>query len=100
MFRIYHSSLSVHRSLVVTCWERADLLALLYVMFYCVFATFLFGGLGQVWCLIVLILDLYLLSYFNRTVSIEWFFSVFKVNVSLMDQKIMTISCSILFIPT
>ena len=28
--------LSIHCSLVVTCWERADLLALLYVMFYCV----------------------------------------------------------------
>ena len=26
--------LSVHCSLVVTCWERADLLALLYVMFF------------------------------------------------------------------
>ena len=26
--------LSIHCSLVVTCWERADLLALLYVMFY------------------------------------------------------------------
>ena len=28
--------MSVHCSLVVTCWERAGLLALLYVMFYCV----------------------------------------------------------------
>ena len=24
----------------VTCWERAGLLALLYVMFYCVFVTY------------------------------------------------------------
>ena len=30
--------LSVPCSLVVTCWERADLLALLYVIFPCVFA--------------------------------------------------------------
>ena len=28
--------LSFHCSLVVTCWERADLMALLWVMFYCV----------------------------------------------------------------
>ena len=29
-------ALSVHCTLVVTCWERANLLALLYVMFSCV----------------------------------------------------------------
>ena len=33
MFRVCHAVLSVHCSLVVTCWERANLLALLYVMF-------------------------------------------------------------------
>ena len=44
--------LSVPCSLVVTCWERADLLALLYVMFSCVFVTFPYGVLGQVWYLI------------------------------------------------
>ena len=38
--------------------ERADLLALLYVMFSCVFLTFLNGVLGQVWHLIVSIPDL------------------------------------------
>ena len=43
----------VHCSIVVTCWERADLLALLYVMFYCVFVTFLYAVLGQVWGLSV-----------------------------------------------
>ena len=37
MFRVCHAILSsIYCSLVVTCWERADLLALLYVMFYCV----------------------------------------------------------------
>ena len=36
MFPVCLVFLSVHCSLVVTCWERADLLALLYVMFYCV----------------------------------------------------------------
>ena len=51
-------------SLVVTCWERADLLALLYVMFSCVFVTFPYDVLGQVWYLIVLIPYLCLLFYF------------------------------------
>ena len=44
--------LSVNFSLLVTCWERVNLLALLYVMFYCVFVTSPCGVLGQVWCLI------------------------------------------------
>ena len=59
-------SLSVHCSLVVTCWERADLFALLYVIFSCVLVTFLCGVLVRgVWFLIVLIRDLCLLLYFN-----------------------------------
>ena len=40
--------LSVHCSLVVTCWERASLLALLNNMFSCVFVTFPCGVLGRV----------------------------------------------------
>ena len=64
VFRVCHVFLSVRCSLEVTCWERADLLALLCVMFYCVFVTFQCRVLGQVWCLIVLISDLCLLSYF------------------------------------
>ena len=37
MFRVCHAILSsVYCSLVVFCWEWAELLALLYVMFYCV----------------------------------------------------------------
>ena len=51
MFRLCHVFLSVYYSLVVTCWEKADLLALLYVMFYCVFVTFPCDVMGQVWCL-------------------------------------------------
>ena len=47
--------MSVSFSLVVTCWERADLLTFLYVMFSCVFVTFPFGVLGQVEYLSVLI---------------------------------------------
>ena len=69
IFVIYVSCLSCFLvcscSLVVTCWEGADLLALLYVMFYCVFVTFPCGVLGQVCCLIALITYLCLLSYFH-----------------------------------
>ena len=35
-----HTVLSVHPSLVVTCWERTDLLTLLYVMFSCVLSLY------------------------------------------------------------
>ena len=41
-----------------------DFLALLCVMFSCVFVTFPYGILGQVWYLIVSIPDRFLLSYF------------------------------------
>ena len=50
---------------MVTCWKRANLLALLYVMFSCVFITFPCGVLGQVWSLIVSIPDVSLLPYFH-----------------------------------
>ena len=63
MFLVCHAFLSVLCSLVVTCWERAGLLTLLCVMVSCVFVTFPCGVLGQVWYLIVLISDLFLLSY-------------------------------------
>ena len=45
IFCICHAFLSAHCSLVVTCFKRADLLALLCVMF-CVFVNFPCG----VWC--------------------------------------------------
>ena len=60
MFRVCRAVLSVHSSLVVTCCE----MALLYVVFSCVFITYPCGILGQVWCLIVSIRDLCLLPYF------------------------------------
>ena len=56
---------SVHYSNVVTCWERPGSLALLCVMFSCVFVTFPCGVLGQVWYLIVTIRDFCLLPYFD-----------------------------------
>ena len=49
MFRACHVVLSIHCSLVVACLEKANLLALLYVMFSFVFITFSCGVLGQVW---------------------------------------------------
>ena len=54
---------SVYMCFVVTCWERADLLALVCGV-YCEFVTFPIGILGQVWYLIVSIPDLCTLTYF------------------------------------
>ena len=54
---------SVYMCFVVTCWERADLSALVCGV-YCAFVTFPFGILGQVWYLIVSIPDLCTLTYF------------------------------------
>ena len=53
-------------SLMVTCWDRADLLALPYAMFYCFCVTLPCLVLGQVWYLIVLTPGICPLSYFNR----------------------------------
>ena len=44
------------------CWERAELLALLCVVFSLWFCYFPYGVLGQVWYLIELIPDLCLFS--------------------------------------
>ena len=57
---------SVYMCLVLTCWERTDMLALvcgvqLWVRHYPI------GILGQVWYLIVSIPDLCTLIYFGRT---------------------------------
>ena len=65
MLCVCHASLSLRCSLMVICWERADLLALLCVMFLCVFVTFPCGVLCRVWCLIVSIPDLRILTYFT-----------------------------------
>ena len=59
---VCHAFATVHCCLVVTCWERADLL---FVMFNCAFVPFPCGTLGQVWHLIVLIAGLCRLSYFK-----------------------------------
>ena len=59
MFRFCHAFLSVHCSLVVTCWERAIIFVLLCVI-YCVFLSLS----HVVSYLIVLIPDLCFLTYF------------------------------------
>ena len=60
----YHVFMSVRCCLLVTCWERADLLALVGGV-YCIFVTFPCGILGQVWYLIVSFPDLSCLSHFK-----------------------------------
>ena len=55
------SVMSVYCSLVVTCWGRADFLALLCSAFSCAFVSFTNGVLGQVWYFIVSIPDICLL---------------------------------------
>ena len=55
---------SVHCCLVVTCWERDALLALVGDV-YCILATFPCGILGQVWYLIVSFPNGFRLSSFS-----------------------------------
>ena len=55
---------SVYMCFVVTCWETADLLALVCGVLLRV-CHFPFGILGQVWYLIVSITDLCTLTYFS-----------------------------------
>ena len=59
---ISHVFAFVHCCLVVICREMADLLALVGDV-YCIFVTFPYGILGQVWYWIVSFPDLCLLSY-------------------------------------
>ena len=65
---VSHAFASVHCCLVVTCWERADLLALFGEVCY-IFVTFPCGFLGQAWYLIVSFPDLCHLSYFETNGS-------------------------------
>ena len=68
--------LSVHMCLVVTCWERADLLALVcgVLLWVCYFPIRI---LGQVWYLIVSIPDLCTLTYFYYCKDIIFIFIIF-----------------------
>ena len=62
---VCHAFTSVYCRCVVTCWERADLLALVCDVFTCVFITFPCGILGQVWYLTVSFPDLGRISYLD-----------------------------------
>ena len=53
VFGVCHAVLSVICGIMVSCWGRADLLALLHVMLYFVFVTFPCVVLGQVEYVIV-----------------------------------------------
>ena len=57
---------------MITCCDRSELLAILCVMFSCVFVTFPYGVSGQVWYLIVSTPDLCFLLYFWK---IAWIFT-------------------------
>ena len=83
---VSHAFASVHCCLVVTCWERTDLLALV-VDVYCIFVTLPCGILSQVWYLIVSIPDICLFSYFKYIISplivtlLNWMQTVFCISV-------------------
>ena len=83
---VTHDFASVHCCLVVTCWERADLLILVGDV-YCIFITFPCGILDQVWYLIVSFPDLCTLSYFKNITSplivtlLNWMRTVFCISV-------------------
>ena len=62
---VSHAFASVYCCLVVTCWKRADTLALVGVV-YCISVTFPYGILGLVWYLIVSFPDLCAHSYLNK----------------------------------
>ena len=91
MFRVCHAFLSVHCCLVVTCWERDYLLALLYMMFS-TFLSLSHDVLGQVWYLIISIPDLCLLTYFACRALVNFYMyiehevtSLFRMSKSLQD---------------
>ena len=69
---------SVHCCLVVTCWEMADLLALVCDV-NCVFVTFPCGILGQVWYLIVLIVFFAAFLTFLTTIFFFYFLQVLGI---------------------
>ena len=81
------TALSVPCSLVVTCWERANLLALLYVMFSCVLS--LSHTVSWVRYLIVSIPDLCILPYFYSGQNIGVLLIDFKTALDLDDHHIL-----------
>ena len=68
---VSHALAFVHCCLVVTCWERADLLTLV-VDVNCIFVTFPCGILGLVWYLIVSFPIICRLTYFEIMWLVFW----------------------------
>ena len=81
-----YTGLYFHYSLVVTCWERAVLLALFCVKFSCVVVILSYGILGQVSYLIVSILDRCLISYYVNLKKI-WYGKIHRQNTNLCHQE-------------
>ena len=61
----------LHCLIFAANWECADLLALSYVMFSCVFVTFSYNVRSQVWYLIVWIPDISLLIFITNKARSE-----------------------------
>ena len=66
VLRLNMVDVSVPCNLAIASWETVALLALLCVMFSCIFVTFSCDVFGQVWYLNVSIPDLCLLLYFKN----------------------------------
>ena len=108
VFRVCCVFLSVHCSLVVSCWEKTDLLARLCVMFYCAFVfshvTVVFWVSCGVWLYRFLIVAFFLLLFFYKVyedmqglrsndgldlklssrVSVKWLYSVGPITAQLV----------------
>ena len=74
MSYVSHAFASIHCCIVVTCWVRADPLALVCDVKLCFFFNFPCGILGQVSYLIVSIPDLFHLSYYERNIIFHSFY--------------------------
>ena len=110
MFCVCHAYLSFHCSLVVTCWERADLLTGLYVKFSCVLSLFHFwcSGSGVVldcidsWSLLSCLLCKYQkcispFIYRSNFVSHRFGFSFCELIIYPIDPNGETLVCDSLF---
>ena len=88
LLRVCLFVLSVHCSLVVIYWEMTNLLALLYVMFHCLFVTFPCGVPGQVWYLIVSVPDLCFLPYFVNAVFSVFLLEYYRKRIMRRSRKL------------
>ena len=77
---VWHPFASVHCWLVVTCWERSYLLALLCDVQLCVFFTFPCGILCQVWYLIASVLET------GLSLPVKYFYWQFQGGTSFVDH--------------